>query len=116
MGPCQYWYNDAWYNLIGTGGFSPLAIFEAPHNLATPFLGVGNPVAFGMCKTLAQCDDTVCTGTSIAGKPGNFYAGELSSDPTTDTTCTPLATNSLSSITDFEFTLPNGDKTLGLNY
>ncbi len=22
VAPCQYWYNDAWYNLIGNAGFT----------------------------------------------------------------------------------------------
>lgn len=27
VAPCQYWYDNSWYNLIGTGGFSALQVF-----------------------------------------------------------------------------------------
>jgi len=27
VAPCQYWYNDAWYNLIGTDGFATTATY-----------------------------------------------------------------------------------------
>lgn len=102
VAPCQYWYDNSWYNMIGTD-VTKTQLYSSS--------GTGNKkVYFTNCQLLSNVDKTVCTTQG-----SNSYAAESTA---ASATCTALTTSNLDSITmlDNGYDLGNGQKTLGVNY
>ena len=97
--PCQFWYNKAWYNLIGE--YENTQTFEASNDFE------GTKVYFSMCQRLINANTTICTG---GGNDG--FAAEAGSTEA----CTALSTPDLASVNKIDYPLPDNSTTLGLEY
>lgn len=65
VAPCQYWYDNSWYNLIGTDGWTSSNSYQSVSK-------DGDIVYFTMCQLISKVNTTICTGGGA-----DSYAAEL---------------------------------------
>lgn len=83
--PCQYWYENAWYNLVPLDGTKPVA-YKSTTKIET------TSVYYQFCQQLET--NPVGVSPNCASKLG-YYADVANAN----NTCTELSTNSKESIT-----------------
>lgn len=109
--PCQYWYDDKWYDLTTFDSQAAFSFFTSTPNGASVQYG-----AWNFCKKLS--DSTVeaaslgCSTTSQAAL--STYAAII--NYSTGGNCEAASTSNLDSIATADYTMANSETTFGLQY
>lgn len=117
--PCQYWYNNAWYNVIplGTDG---LPQTNPPMYKATQ--GSTNAY-YQICKPLNSNTDVI-DSTTIPNTCDDVVLMAYAALVDSSNTCTPMSTDKLNSVSMMEngfsgydtLNVPSTNTTLGIEY
>jgi len=107
--PCQYWYNDQWYDLTSLD--NSVSFFETDHVMSS-----GEYAVYNFCQKInAATQEIAGLGCdSQYEDQTNAYSTIINAGVSGK--CEAASTDSLSSIDTSEFTLPDKSTTFGLMY